>query len=161
MYQSPSRPDSYQEGTAWTYLRELDNMARWLCEGDEASEALDLATSSMDTFRGTEMVRRWVHTLTTFEAHCHFGVSKYAEVLDDLVTGRTGRIPRGPGFDSEVWYRIEVLDRLCGLPDNYRCALLLKEGHGLSVDRVAAVMGLTVASVRSILYRARQSLRAG
>jgi DNA-directed RNA polymerase specialized sigma24 family protein len=159
MFESPSHRPSLEQSTEWVYLHELENMSRWLTEGDEASPALRTATTTMDTFRGAEMVKRWIHTLNSFEVEQQFGLSGYSEILDHLIEGRRVRVTDTPDLAREVSARLVVLERLCALPDNYRCALLLKEGHGLSVERTAKVMGVSTASVRSILYRARQSLR--
>lgn len=159
MFESPSQRASHEQGTGWVYLRELESMASWLCEGDESSVAIRDATRNMDTFRGQEMVKRWIHSLTTFEMETRRGESDFSDVLDRAVEGRRVRFSGGRAFDLEIGQRLRVLERLCTLPDNYRCALLLKEGHGLSVDKTAAIMGVSPGSLRSILYRARQNLR--
>ncbi|MEX2133753.1 MAG: sigma factor-like helix-turn-helix DNA-binding protein, partial [Acidimicrobiia bacterium] len=69
-----------------------------------------------------------------------------------------GAVPAGPELDAEIFSRLEVLEYLCTIPDNYRCALLLKEGSGLTVERTAFLMGVSKASLRSILYRARGAI---
>lgn len=135
-------------------------MSSWLCDGDEASAALRAATASMDTFRGSAMVKRWIHALTTFELEYEAGDSNFSDTLERMVEGRRVRAPVGIAFDSEITARLAVMERLADLPDNYRCALLLKEGQGLSVERTAKVMEVSPASLRSILYRARRSLRS-
>lgn len=160
MFESPSQRASLEQGTGWLYLRELENMSSWLCDGDEVSAELLAATASMDTFRGATMVKRWIHSLTTFEFECEAGDSDFSDILDRMVEGRRVRAPAGVAFDAEVAARLAIMERLAGLPDNYRCALLLKEGQGLSVERAAKVMGVSPASLRSILYRARRSLRS-
>ncbi len=159
MFESPSQRASQEQGNGWVYLGELENMASWLCEGSEASAAISAATRNMDTYRGQVMVKRWIHSLTTFEIVNRHNESYYSDLLDRAVDGRRVRFPSGRVFDQEIGTRLRVLERLCALPDNYRCALLLKEGHGLSVDKTAAVMGVSPGSLRSILYRARQSIR--
>jgi DNA-directed RNA polymerase specialized sigma24 family protein len=60
---------------------------------------------------------------------------------------------------TEVELRKDLLDALATLPRNYTFALLLREGRGLSVGETARLMGTTPASVRSVLYRARQAIR--
>jgi DNA-directed RNA polymerase specialized sigma24 family protein len=80
--------------------------------------------------------------------------------LDRLVEGRQSvdRRPSETSLVDEVAMRLRVLESLCTIPDNYRCALLLKEGSGLTVEKTALLMGVSKASLRSILYRARRSL---
>lgn len=159
MFELPSQRSSRHQGTEWEYLHELQGMARWLCEGDESSPALRFATDAMDTFRGPEMVRRWIHRLNSVEIEHQIGKGERSEELDLFVEGQTSSVANTGRLQQEVESRLALLERLCQLPDNYRCALLLKEGHGLSVERTAAVMGVSTASIRSILYRARQILR--
>ena len=161
MFESPSQRTSHEQGTGWVYITELENMANWLCDGDEASGTFRAATSSMDTFRGPAMVKRWIHALTTFEFETEFGGSSFSDTIERMVEGRRVRVPVGVAFETEVAARLAVMEQLAGLPDNYRCALLLKEGQGLSVERTAKVMGVSPASLRSVLYRARRALRSG
>lgn len=164
MFESPlqralSRFNSNQ-ATEWDYVNELHAMSEWLCHGGEQSDSLTAATRSIDTFRGPPTVKRWIHALTTFELHngdpgCPFDV-----YLDSIVDGK---VERGPGhrrgLEAELSQRMGVLDDFAGLSENYRCALLLKEGHGLTVEQTADLMETSTASLRSILYRARQTLR--
>lgn len=159
MYESPSQRSQLDQSNEWLYLREIGAMSQWLCRGDEASEALAEATKAIDTFRGPEMVRRWIHEVTSSELENSSGPSPYLDFLDRFVEGKRARHPANPAFREEIDFRLQVLERLCCLPDNYRCAVLLKQGHGLSVQRTAVVMGVSQASIRSILYRARQTLR--
>ncbi len=49
-----------------------------------------------------------------------------------------------------------LLDRL---PDRQRAALLLRVNEGLSYREIAEVLGLSVQSVESLIFRARQQLR--
>lgn len=160
MFQSPS-PHSQTQGNEWEYLNELGAMAEWLCGGDEASSSLVLATEGMDTFRGPVMVSRWIHRLTTHEIEIDGEQSPFADYLERALDGRGGRLPGSRRLlDDELVARMSLMEKLCGVPDNYRTALLLKEGHGLTVEKTADLMGVSEASIRSVLYRARQLLRA-
>jgi hypothetical protein len=96
--------------------------------------------AGMDTFRGADTVKRWLHNVAS--AHVS-GAEVPAAFLDRLVEGRRqrGAVPVGPALDAEISSRLEVLEYLCTIPDNYRCALLLKEGSGLTVERTAFLMG--------------------
>lgn len=54
----------------------------------------------------------------------------------------------------------EALNRaIAGLPDGYRVVLLLRDMEGVSNEAAAAVLGESVASVKSRLHRARMALR--
>jgi RNA polymerase sigma-70 factor (ECF subfamily) len=52
-----------------------------------------------------------------------------------------------------------VMDALAELPENQRAALLLRVNEALSYREIAEVLGLSVSSVESLIFRARQQLR--
>lgn len=159
MFESPrrfskqGRPD---HPAGWEYIDELEAIADWLTAGPDRSPELARAVAGMDTFRGPNTAKRWLHNVAT----AHSGAGAEAGFLDRLVEDKRqrGRIPTRPALDAEISSRLEVLESLCTIPDNYRCALLLKEGSGLTVERTALLMGVSKASLRSILYRARRAL---
>lgn len=160
MFESPqtfSKQGRTDHPAGWEYVDELEAMAEWLTSGPDRSPELAEAVAGMDTFRGTDTVKRWLHNVAT--AHLP-GAAVSNESLDRLVEGRgqRARLPTGRALDVEVSSRLAVLESLCTIPDNYRCALLLKEGSGLTVERTALLMGVSRASLRSILYRARRTI---
>lgn len=152
-----SSPAQGHQGTAWAYVGELEAMAQWLTESPDSSPALESAVARMDTFRGAATVTRWLHNVA---AARNPGLSDVAVIsrLDAIVDGVRRYGPSSPEMTDEITARLAVLESLCSIPDNYRCALLLKEGAGLTVERTARLMGVSTASLRSILYRARQAL---
>lgn len=164
MFDSPlqralSRFNSHQ-ATEWDYAGELSTMADWLCHGSESSVALREATLALDKFRGRPTVKRWLHAVTTREVHAGRARCPHDLYLDSVVEGNPARGPGNRnGLDAEIHDRMLVLEGIAGLPDRYRCALLLKEGHGLTVAQTSNLLDSSQASVRSILYRARQLIR--
>lgn len=162
MFDAPSRFSNPEpvpsQATGWEYVEELRAMATWLTEGPDASVALSEAVSGLDIFRGRETVVRWIHRFAASHAGDRAVPERVTELLDSLVEGAVVYGPADSDLRSEVEARLDLLESLCCIPDNYRCALLLKEGAGLSVERSADLMGVSTASLRSILYRARQAL---
>jgi RNA polymerase sigma-70 factor (ECF subfamily) len=64
--------------------------------------------------------------------------------------------------DSPAEYREveeEIMAALSRLPENQRAALLLRIEEELSYREIAAVLGVSVQSVESLLFRARTNLR--
>lgn len=152
----------------WEYREDLERLARYLCghqqdAEDVAHTALIKAAEKLDTFRGESSVRTWLHTITTNECRMlrrRRQPSSLDSYLDAWVDGDVvGENPDPEEIAVELETRKEVLEGLESLPSNYRCALLLKDGQGLSVAAIADLMGSTEASVRSSLYRARRMLR--
>lgn len=156
------------DGDVWAYRDDLQRLANYLCRDpddaeDVAHSALLKAAQKMDTFRGESTVRTWLHTITTNECRMlrrrkqPTSLDSYFDTaIDDGVRADE---PNPEEIALELEARQEVLAGLEALPADYRCALLLKEGQGLSVAEVASMMGTTEAATRSTLYRARKMLR--
>lgn len=53
----------------------------------------------------------------------------------------------------------EIMSALGRLPDNQRAALLLRVNEELSYREIADVLGMTIESVESLLFRARTTLK--
>jgi len=150
------------------YRDDIENLAALLCSSpddtaDLAHEGFVTAAEQIDSFRGEVSVRTWLHTITTNECRSLRGRAAAEAIegyLDEVLAGEVSSAPPDPeSLAIELETRKEVIDALAALPGNYRCALLLKEGQGLTVGETASIMGTSPASVRSVLYRARQSLR--
>lgn len=54
--------------------------------------------------------------------------------------------------------KLSVETALAGLPENQRAAITLKVYEGRSYAEIAEIMDLSISSVESLLFRARQSL---
>jgi RNA polymerase sigma-70 factor (ECF subfamily) len=69
----------------------------------------------------------------------------------------------GPRADAqlEAARTQEALERAIGeLPERQRAALLLRSQQGLGYEEIAEALGASVASVKSLLHRAREALTA-
>ena len=55
----------------------------------------------------------------------------------------------------------KIREILLAIPDNQRTAILLSRQEGMSYQEVAAVIGCTHKAVKSLVFRATQSLKAG
>lgn len=153
----------------WAYRDDLERLARYLCRHpqdaeDVAHSALMKAAAKLDGFRGESSVRTWLHTITTNECRMlrrRKVPSSLDALFDDVAADGPvdleGLDPEEVALELET--RAELLHALEQLPDAYRCALILKEGRGLSLEEIAEATGTTVPSVKSTLYRARNTLR--
>lgn len=152
----------------WEYREDLERLARYLCRHPEDAEdvahaALLKAAEKLDSFRGESSVRTWLHTIATNECRMlrrrrqPTSLDSYLDAAVESAIEGDEPDPEEIALESET--RKEVLAGLETLPPDYRCALLLKDGQGLSVAEVADLLGTTEGAVRSTLYRARRLLR--
>lgn len=145
------------------YPAELESLSRYLIESiDEGIHPLFPLRGMAGTSREAA-VRTWLHRVVSAETRHLMGRDQPAPVdlfFDSLASGRRPRPVADPEeVETDLSIRMNLLDQLSTLPGNYLAALLLKEGKGLRVQGVARVLGTTPASVRSVLYRARQAIR--
>jgi RNA polymerase sigma-70 factor (ECF subfamily) len=152
------------EPDVWDYREDLQNLATYLASGGESEEpdALLEAVAGIDTYRGEQTVQTWLHTVISRECRRIAGRESPGPVdvhLDKALDGHPNPEARPPAMKSELALRRRVLDTFAALPEKYRATLLLKDGHGLTVDQTATMMGASAAAIRSILYRARHQWR--
>ena len=148
----------------WEYRDQVARFAQYLCRDpddgeDVAHSALLKASQRLEGFRGESTVETWLHTITLNE--CRMLRRKRRPASLDQV-GEQPDIDEGSDPElvaEEAELRLEVLEAIGELNERERCALLLREGQELSMEELADHLDLTVPAVKSLLYRARQSLR--
>ena len=78
--------------------------------------------------------------------------------IDQLAVAKSGLLPTRQSDRAEL--RAVVQEAIAGLGERQRMALLLAKFEDCSYEEIAAAMGLTVPAVKSLLFRARDQLRA-
>jgi len=159
---------------AGIYQEFQPKILRYLCHLAGEVDALDLTQTvflkvsrSMGSFRGESSFATWIYRIATNTAHDHFLSSlarqRGAEVLYDDA-GSVDDLPN-PGFagaDRE-YVRREMNACVRGvvdqLPENYRTVLLLSEFEEFTNPEIAAILGLSIDTVKIRLHRARTTLR--
>jgi len=96
----------------------------------------------------------WVYRVAINRCKDHRRALARAARLVQWVAGPVDR--DGPSWTPEI----EFKDALRRLPSRQRTAAALHYVAGLSVEQVAAAMGISEGAVKSHLFRARESLRA-
>lgn len=131
-----------------------------------AHDTLLKAAGKLDGFRGEAGVKTWLHAIATNECRMlrrRRQPSSLDQILDQASEGEISLM--GESVDpedliTELETRREILSAILRLPERHRCVLMLKEGRGLPLEEVASLMDTTVPAIKSLLYRARATLRS-
>ena len=156
----------------WVHADDVARLARQLCRHREDAE--DVAQSSLlkaaehiDDFRGEATMRTWLHRITTNECRMlrrRLVARSLDDILEhappDVVIPATFSEASPEDLAEEHVLAESVLGAVSTLPERQRAVLILLEGAGLEVPEVARRLGTSVAAVRSLLARARRTLRA-
>ncbi len=136
----------------------LEAMAEDLC-----SEAFYKAYRSLHSFRELDAsFSTWLYTIARNTVLSELRKQKTAHVsLDD-----TAYIPAAPaesGPEQSLLRSektLKVREAINSLPEKQRSALILREYEGLDYQEIANILDQTVSSVKSLLFRARASVKS-
>lgn len=137
---------------------QLEIMAEDLC-----AETFFKAYRSLQTFREVEAsFSTWLYTIARNTVLSELRKQKSGMVSLE----ESGYVPRSNSIDSlpeETMLRQEkvsmVRDAINNLPEKQRSALILREYDQLDYQEIANILGQTVSSVKSLLFRARASVK--
>jgi RNA polymerase sigma-70 factor (ECF subfamily) len=132
---------------------------------DVVQEALTRAYRAIDRFRGDSAFYTWLYRIGVNAAKNHLDSRSRRpmgeqlvpiEICDSMAEMQDSATP-------EQWSRCEetlgVLDAaVTALPAELREALLLRELSGLSYEEIAETMACPIGTVRSRIFRARESV---
>ena len=136
----------------------LEMMVEDLC-----AETFFKAYRSLHSFREVEAsFSTWLYTIARNTVLSEMRKQKNASVsLED-----SGYVPRVQAVDAlpeETMLRQEkvsmVREAINNLPEKQRSALILREYDQLDYQEIASILGQTVSSVTSLLFRARSSVK--
>jgi RNA polymerase sigma-70 factor, ECF subfamily len=141
--------------------RVLRYLARLVGEGEaeDLTQAVMLKVSeALPDFRGDSSVSTWIYRIATNTALDRLR-SKPAPALaeTDLESGEQSTSAESAAIREEMNTCIrEFIERL---PDNYKTVMVLSELEGFKNDEIAAILDLTLDTVKIRLHRARAKLR--
>ena len=146
-------------------------ISRYVHDADEvqdvAQEAFIKAYRALPKFRGDSAFYTWLYRIAINTAKNHL-VSRSrrppgsdvdvedAEYFDAGSALRTIETPESALFGEEL--KVVVERAISGLPDDLRTAVTLREFDGLSYEDIAEIMDCPVGTVRSRIFRARESI---
>jgi RNA polymerase sigma-70 factor (ECF subfamily) len=136
---------------------------------DVTQEAFIKAFRALPRFRGESAFYTWLYRIAINTAKNHLvargrrppGVDvdvEDAEFLDGADALREGESPEAALERDELSAAIDLA--ISELPDDLRSAVTLREFDGLSYEQIAHIMDCPVGTVRSRIFRARESIDA-
>jgi len=135
----------------------LETMAEDLC-----NETFYKAYRSMNSFREVEAsFSTWLYTIARNTVLSELRKQK----AQHLSLEQSAQIPQANLNDlpEQAVIRGEqvslVRDAINALPDKQRSAIILREYDGMDYQEIAGILGQTVSSVKSLLFRARASVK--
>jgi len=153
---------------------------RLLRDPGEAEEVVQetflAALEKLSSFRGDAAFTTWLHRVAANAALMRLRRRRRApetvvpEPVEDLLPrfDASGRIEAQPRHDwskradeqlADREIRLAIEREIQNLPEDYRIVFLLRDVEDLSSEDMAAVLGISVAAVKSRLHRARLVLR--
>lgn len=135
----------------------MELMAEDLC-----SETFYKAYRSLHSFREVDAsFSTWLYTIARNTVLSELRKQR----MGTLPLDEAGFVPVAPS-DSAPEQRLlrnermsMVRDAINNLPEKQRSALILREYDGLDYQEIASILGQTVSSVKSLLFRARASVK--
>lgn len=135
---------------------------------DVAQEVFIQVYRSIDQFKGDARLSTWIYRITTTKSLDHIRSKKRKkrfafitslfgpgnEILHDPVDFNHPGVALDHKEDAAALFKM-----IAQLPENQKTALILHKTEELSYQEIAAVMGITVSAVESLLFRARQNLK--
>jgi RNA polymerase sigma-70 factor, ECF subfamily len=136
---------------------------------DVAQDAFLKAYRALPNFRGESAFYTWLYRITINTAKNYLVMQSRhlleTEVIPENEEGEQFEIestlkeystPENMVLTDEI--QATIVAAIDDLPDDLRTAILLREVEGLSYEEIANVMGCPVGTVRSRIFRARESV---
>jgi len=131
---------------------------------DVVQEAFIHVMRGIQAFRGQSSFRTWLYRIVTHAAldYRRWRALRVAESLDsdtstEPVIEAKGRSPQEAAADRDLGAAIDKA--LSNISEKNRAALILYAIEGMSYKDVAGVLGISIGTVMSRIFNARQRLR--
>jgi RNA polymerase sigma-70 factor (ECF subfamily) len=128
---------------------------------DIAQEVFIKVWRHAKSFKGKSKFSTWLYRIVVNQCHDHRHKSKHmAESLDDLMQKEV--IPEALKYERNVELegKTEIIRKTVEeLPERQRIALILSQFEEKSYREIAQIMGTSLPSVESLIFRAKVALK--
>jgi RNA polymerase sigma-70 factor (ECF subfamily) len=154
------------------YKRQVINTCYGLVHNSEDAE--DIAQDvfievfrSVQNFRGESKISTWLYRIAVNRSLNHIRDNKkrkWFQSFEDLVKEKNvhlqHQVSESPVVELENLQRANILHEAIGsLPENQKTAFTLNKYEDLSYREIAEIMDVSVASVESLIHRAKTGLQ--
>ena len=150
-------------------LRYVVSMVRDSAEAEDLTqETLLRAHRKLSSLEDRAKLVPWLYRIATNICRDRFRQASYRnrpQSLDQQADGDAGQVVEddAPRLDTVIEQKEMsacVQEYVAHLPDSYRAAILLHDLEGLTNPEIAAMLDVSLATVKIRLHRAREQLRA-
>jgi len=134
---------------------------------DVSQESFIKAYRGLKNFRGDSAFYTWLYRISINTAK-NYLVSKNRRMPDDDIDAQEAEQYEGGGKLREIStperealsdeIQLTVQNAIDALPDDLRIAITLRELEGLSYEEISETMDCPIGTVRSRIFRARESI---
>lgn len=134
---------------------------------DIAQEAFIKAYRALPNFRGDSAFYTWLYRIAINTAKNHLVAERRRPVDQDVdlqdpeqfdIQARLKHLDTPEGMTLTEEIRETVEEAISGLPEDLRTAIILRELEGMTYEEIAEAMDCPVGTVRSRIFRARESI---
>ena len=134
---------------------------------DVTQEAFIKAYRALPNFRGDSAFYTWLYRIAVNTAKNQLAVQSRRPKISDYDVSDIEQIEGNTALKDEATpeslllkdeLQATVLKAIEDLPEDLKTAIMLREIEGLSYEEIACVMGCPIGTVRSRIYRARESI---
>ena len=152
------------EGLMEKYYRRILNFIYRYSNNREVAEDLTQEVfmkvyHARHSYQPKAQFRTWIYTIAKNLSLNEFKKFRFSVLENELIQSVEDNNPRADQMlaDQEM---VQVIKKAIGeLPENQRLAVILHRYEDFSYEEIAQTMGLSVQAVKSLLNRAKESLR--
>jgi len=148
-----------QEGLYRLYRTRVYNLVLRISGEQDAEELCQEVFikifKNIGKFRGDSAIGTWIYRLAVNAALTHVTRKPREKSLDDCAWEE----PAAPMTLRDPRLRERIEGALTALPGGYRAVMVLHDVEGLSHEEIADILGSSISTSKSQLFKARQKMR--